>query len=362
MFNRETRTKARRSYRLFILNGHRSHVTMDFIKYCNNNRILLAIYPPHATYTLQPLNVCMFKPLSTAYSAALADHMDRCQGLSSITKRDFFRLFNQAWQASFKQLTILSAFEKCGLHPFNPRRVLARFAQKEEGTSSASDSTSLVLSASDWRKIERLLRQVVADTYDKGSRQLSQTIHSMAVRNTLLTHENNRLREALVNEKKKRKRGKALLLEAPAQYDGGAVFWSPQKVQEARDRQAQKDANEKALRHQKEEDQLLREAQKAEKARMLEERKRTKAVAKELRLEAQAKKELRKLANKPSQPSRAASKSKGKSKAITPQASEDEDEPQEELSEEDSLLEMVAPTPARSRRNRNINLPERYRG
>ena len=76
----------------------------------------------------------------------------------------------------------------------------------------------------------------------------------MAVRNTLLTHENNRLREALVNEKKKRKRGKALLLEAPAQYDGGAVFWSPQKVQEARDRQAQKDANEKALRHQKEED------------------------------------------------------------------------------------------------------------
>ena len=79
---------------------------------------------------------------------------------------------------------------------------------------------------------------MVANTYDKGSQQLSQTIHSMAVRNTLLTHENNRLREALVNEKKKRKRGKALLLEAPPQYDGGAIFWSPQKVQEARDRQA----------------------------------------------------------------------------------------------------------------------------
>jgi hypothetical protein len=60
-----------------------------------------------------------------------------------------------------------------GLKSFNPRRVLARFAQKEEGPSSASDSTSSVLSASDWRKIERLLRQVVADTYDKGSRQLS---------------------------------------------------------------------------------------------------------------------------------------------------------------------------------------------
>jgi hypothetical protein len=78
---------------------------------------------------------------------------------------------------------------------------------------------------------------VVADTYDKGSRQLSQTIYPMAVRNILLTHENDRLREALINEKKKSKRGKALLLEAPLQYDGGAILWSLQKVQEARDRQ-----------------------------------------------------------------------------------------------------------------------------
>jgi len=94
VFNRETKTKARRSYRLLILDGHGSHVTMDFIKYCDDNRILLAIFPPHATHTLQPLDVCMFKPLSTAYSAALADHIDKCQGLSSISKRDFFRLFN----------------------------------------------------------------------------------------------------------------------------------------------------------------------------------------------------------------------------------------------------------------------------
>ena len=121
VFDRETKAKARRSYRLLILDGHGSHITMDFIQYCDDNRILLAIYPPHSTHTLQPLDVCMFKPLSSAYSAALADFMDKCQGLSSISKRDFFRLFNKAWQASFKSKTILSAFEKCGLHPFEPQ-------------------------------------------------------------------------------------------------------------------------------------------------------------------------------------------------------------------------------------------------
>ena len=50
---------------------------MDFIKYCDDNRILLAIFPPHATHTLQPLNICMFKPLATAYLAALANYMDK---------------------------------------------------------------------------------------------------------------------------------------------------------------------------------------------------------------------------------------------------------------------------------------------
>jgi len=117
--------------------------------------------------------------------------MDKCQGLSGITKRDFFRLFNQAWVASFKQKTVLSAFEKCGLYLFNPQRVLVRFSNKEEADGlSSSSSSSSVLSASDWRKIERLLREVVTNIYDKRSRQLSQTIHSISVRNVLLEEEN----------------------------------------------------------------------------------------------------------------------------------------------------------------------------
>ena len=86
VFDCETKSKARRSYRLLILDGHGSHVTMEFIKYCDDNRILLATYPPHLTHTLQPLDVCLFGPLSTAYNTKLSDFMYNCQGLSSITK------------------------------------------------------------------------------------------------------------------------------------------------------------------------------------------------------------------------------------------------------------------------------------
>jgi hypothetical protein len=74
VFDRQTKEKAqkdRRAWRLLILDRHGSHVNMEFIEYCHNNRILLAVYPPHSTYTLQPLDVALFKPLSAAYSQAL---------------------------------------------------------------------------------------------------------------------------------------------------------------------------------------------------------------------------------------------------------------------------------------------------
>jgi hypothetical protein len=63
VFDRYTKTKARNSWRMLILDGHGSHLTAAFITYCFENKILLIIYPPHATYTLQPLDVVMFRSL-----------------------------------------------------------------------------------------------------------------------------------------------------------------------------------------------------------------------------------------------------------------------------------------------------------
>jgi hypothetical protein len=49
---RETKAKARRRWQLLILDGHGSHVNMEFINFCDANMILLAIYPPHSTHSL----------------------------------------------------------------------------------------------------------------------------------------------------------------------------------------------------------------------------------------------------------------------------------------------------------------------
>jgi hypothetical protein len=48
LFDRCTRQKARngRDWRLLIVDGHGSHLTKDFIDYCDAYRILLAVFPP----------------------------------------------------------------------------------------------------------------------------------------------------------------------------------------------------------------------------------------------------------------------------------------------------------------------------
>jgi hypothetical protein len=75
VFEKETRRYASTGRRLLLMDGHSSHATMDFINYCNDHSILLAVFPPHSTHRLQPLDVAMFKPLADAYSAELADYL-----------------------------------------------------------------------------------------------------------------------------------------------------------------------------------------------------------------------------------------------------------------------------------------------
>ena len=161
--------------------------------------------------------------------------MDQCQGLSSITKRDFFRLFWHAWQTTFISENILSSFKATGLHPFNPQLIITKFTKTNDDRPSSSSSTHSVIAAEDWKRIEKLLHNIVSNIYDKKAQKLSNIIYALSVENMLLKQQNDGLKKSLINEKKRRKRGKPLLLDYPTENDGGAMFYSPTKVQHARD-------------------------------------------------------------------------------------------------------------------------------
>ena len=368
VFDRETKPKAKRAYRLLILDGHGSHISIKFIDYCDKNRILLAVYPPHSTHTLQPLDVGMFKPLSTAYKEELSSFMNKCQGLTSITKRDFFRLFYKAWGDSFIEENIFKAFKSTGLSPFDPEVVLKSLRVRETDRPSSGGSAvsgTSVLSASDWRTVRRLLREATEASSQQMTQevtqQLTQHFHSISAQFSLLKHEVEGYKEALVNEKKKRQRGKALKLEKPEEYNGGAVFWSPTKVKAARERQEQKEAEEKVNQQKKDEETQRREQKKKEKALMLEERRRLRLEAKEARLREQQQKavarEEAKIAREVEKQLKDDIKSSKKGKRRSPKLPKEPESVDADIS---SIIDEV-PVTVLSRRGREIKQPERYR-
>jgi hypothetical protein len=98
VFDRHTKKKTRRTWQLLIVDGHGSHVTLEFIEYCYQYKMLLLILPPHLTHTLQPHDVVMFKSLLSGYSSKLSDLTQRSQGFACIRKGDFFLIFWKPWK------------------------------------------------------------------------------------------------------------------------------------------------------------------------------------------------------------------------------------------------------------------------
>ena len=185
---------------------------MDFINYCDRNKILLAILPPYLTYTLQPLNVVMFKPLLTAYSKELTTHLYSSQGLSVIKKSNFFYLFWKAQVSTFTQGLILRAFETTSISPLQPNVILQRFNKPSPESSDSNSSSGSVYSGKDWLKIETLLRKVAKDKSSRELRKISRSLHHISIQNSLLHHEIAGLKEVLKTQKKHKKKSKPLNL------------------------------------------------------------------------------------------------------------------------------------------------------
>ena len=93
--------------------------------------------------------------------------MDQCQGLTSITKQDFFALFWHAWKTSFTPKNIYSRFKATSLYPFNPQIIITKFTTNNNDQPSSTSSTRSAIAVEDWKRIEKLLRQVISDIHNK---------------------------------------------------------------------------------------------------------------------------------------------------------------------------------------------------
>ena len=305
VFDRYTKEKARqgRDWRLLIVDGHGSHINMKFLDYCNSHRILVFVYPPHSTHRLQPLDVSLFAPLAIYYSQELDQFIHRSQGLSSISKRDFFKLFWPAYQKAFTAKNIASAWLKTGIYPLDSTVILevlkpsdlppeSSDLPSDERPSSGSSSGNSAISMNDWRKLRAMVNDVVASQNLQKEKKLVDTVIDLSTSNAMLQARLEGLEQALIDEKKKRKRGKGLFEELRGIEGQGAMFFSPSKIQQAKDLQQQKESNHKAKQQEKAAKLQAQKAAKLAERLRIEKRKVNRQRQREERIESLAAKRL----------------------------------------------------------------------
>ncbi|KAH7921046.1 CENP-B protein, partial [Leucogyrophana mollusca] len=116
----EPETAARNTsggYRLLILDGHNSHCTYEFVKFCEKHKIILMCLPSHTTHRLQPCDVGVFGPLASSWKSEV-NHASAAN--IAITKFNLLDYYDAARSRAMTASTIQSVFRKTGIYPFNP--------------------------------------------------------------------------------------------------------------------------------------------------------------------------------------------------------------------------------------------------
>jgi hypothetical protein len=354
-----------RQWRLLILDRHGSHVTMKFIDYYDLHRILLLVFPPYSTHTLQPLDVVIFKPLSAAYYKALTNHLHLSQGFAGITKADFLPLFKQAWRSTFTPELILKSFTVTGIWPLNADVVLQKFTK----TTVRGSPSNYQLGN---RYYTNLLKEEVKDPSSEGVKELILHLDQTHAQRDLSNMENIGLRASFHYKKKYKHKGYALDLQQREEYYSWAVFYSPRKVNKARFRRHMKEQEERELQLRKVEMKEERLTKKLRKQKEQEERRlqREEAkVVKEKEREERAKEKAEKMAEKARQ-----KEAYDAQKAIkTSQKGKRQPSPSTQLSNKRQkrlvvslgagrALERAPSLPAKTTsRGRNVHLPSKFR-
>ncbi|KAJ3545561.1 hypothetical protein NM208_g2452 [Fusarium decemcellulare] len=123
-FDRSTAKRSVGRYRLLILDGHESHHSADFERYCEENKIITLCMPAQASHLLQPLDVGCFSVLKKAYGREI-EYLIRCS-ITHISKIEFFSAFHAAFKATFTESNIRGGFKGAGLAPFDPENVISK--------------------------------------------------------------------------------------------------------------------------------------------------------------------------------------------------------------------------------------------
>jgi hypothetical protein len=121
-FHHSTKHRIKGTHRLLLCDGYGSHMTREFVKFCEDNHIIYFFLISHTSHILQPLDVGVFQAYKHWHSEAIAEASQL--GIGKFTKNEFLYVLKTIRQKTFKPQTIYHGFARTGIFPYNPRIVI----------------------------------------------------------------------------------------------------------------------------------------------------------------------------------------------------------------------------------------------
>ena len=239
---------------MLVLDGHKSHQSVDFETYCKDHNIIPICLLSHSSHITQPLDVGVFSALKRAYGHEINTFIRA--HITSISKAEFFLAFHAAYKQSITTSNILGGFRGAGLIPYNPQAVISKLDVKlrtPTPTSPPRINTNPWVSQTPHNPTEALSQTTFVKSRireHQGSsptpifqavKHMAKGMEAMAHEMTLMKEENHNLRKANEALSKRRRAKKTRVRQ------GGALT-----IEDGHDILAQKEVNEQVVQDMRE--------------------------------------------------------------------------------------------------------------
>lgn len=108
---------------ILLVDGHRTHMTLEASDICKQNGIILYCLLQHASHLMQPCDLRLFGALKETWKKALREWQIQHVG-QYVTKYEFASIFKHAWVNATKVENAVNGFKDAGLYPLDKNAVL----------------------------------------------------------------------------------------------------------------------------------------------------------------------------------------------------------------------------------------------
>lgn len=108
---------------MLILDGHGSHISLEFLWACKQNKVHLLFLPAHSSHVLQPLDLSVFSVVKKFYRQQI-QALSYLDDATPVKKERFIVAYHEARERAINERVISAGWAAAGICPLNIDRVV----------------------------------------------------------------------------------------------------------------------------------------------------------------------------------------------------------------------------------------------